>query len=110
AQQVFARLQGLPAGDPTLVDDFNHLWQQIEANTMDRQERSTTDLFREIWSERYRSRLLLSLAFQTFAQWSGGNGITYYVPQVRPSSFLGCRAALTDAPFQIFQYAGVTGD
>ena len=38
----------------------------------------------------YRKRFLLGAFMQTVAQWSGGNGITYYIPQ-------------------IFQYAGVTG-
>jgi hypothetical protein len=38
----------------------------------------------------YRQRFLLGVALQTIAQWSGGNGITYYIPQ-------------------IFEYAGVTG-
>jgi sugar porter (SP) family MFS transporter len=91
AQQALARLQGVAVDDPYLAQEFCALQQQIEANTNDTRERSTKDLFREIWSPRYRGRFLLSLAFQTFGQWSGGNGITYYVPQ-------------------IFQYAGVTGD
>jgi hypothetical protein len=91
AQEVLARLQGVSADDPVLVEEFRALELQIEISANDTQERSTMDLFREIWSPRYRGRFLLSLAFQTFAQWSGGNGITYYVPQ-------------------IFQYAGVTGD
>lgn len=38
----------------------------------------------------YRERFLLGAFMQTVAQWSGGNGITYYIPQ-------------------IFEYAGVTG-
>jgi hypothetical protein len=110
AQEVLARLQGVPADDPVLVEEFGFLEMQIEMHTNDTQERSTMDHFREIWSPRYRGRFLLSLAFQTIAQWSGGmslpqktiaetmnadkglgNGITYYVPQ-------------------IFGYAGVTGN
>ena len=31
----------------------------------------------------YRRRLLLALTMQTVAQWSGGNGITYYITNVR---------------------------
>lgn len=32
----------------------------------------------------YRKRFLLGAAMQTVAQWSGGNGITYYIPDVSP--------------------------
>ena len=39
----------------------------------------------------YRKRFLLGAVMQTIAQWSGGNGITYYVPE-------------------IFQYAGIEGE
>ena len=35
----------------------------------------------------YRRRFILSLLFQTVAQWSGGNGITYYIGDVCCSSF-----------------------
>jgi hypothetical protein len=91
AQKVLARVHGLSPEDPVAIEEFEALKVQVEASANDTEERSTTDLFREIWSPRYRGRFLLSLAFQTFAQWSGGNGITYYVPQ-------------------IFQYAGVTGN
>ena len=31
----------------------------------------------------YRRRFVLAVAMQTIAQWSGGNGITYYIPSVR---------------------------
>ncbi|KIW16297.1 hypothetical protein PV08_06348 [Exophiala spinifera] len=91
ARQVLARLTGLSTDDPLLLSNFDSLHQQILESEIDRQERSTKDLFREILSRRYRGRFLLALAMQTFAQWSGGNGITYYIPT-------------------IFQYAGITGD
>ncbi|KIW70752.1 hypothetical protein PV04_02993 [Phialophora macrospora] len=91
ARQVLARVTGLSTDDPILHAQFDSLHQQIQANELDRQERSTKDLFLEIWSPRYRGRFLLALAMQAFGQWSGGNGITYYIPT-------------------IFQYAGITGD
>lgn len=54
-------------------------------------ETSNWAIAKEIWTEpSYRKRFLLATAMQTVAQWSGGNGITYYIPQ-------------------IFVYAGVTG-
>ena len=34
----------------------------------------------------YRKRMVLALTMQTVAQWSGGNGITYYIPTVSDSS------------------------
>lgn len=84
AREVLARLTGLSIDDPALVANFDSLHQQILANEIDRQERSTKDLFREILSRRYRGRFLLALAMQAFGQWSGGNGITYYIPTVCP--------------------------
>ena len=41
----------------------------------------------------YRRRLILGLLFQTVAQWSGGNGITYYIGDVsRVSQSIRCNA------------------
>lgn len=46
---------------------------------------------KEIWiNVSYRKRFLLGITMQTIAQWTGGNGITYYIPQ-------------------IFTYAGISG-
>lgn len=96
ARQVLARLNGLSTDDPLLQANFDSLHQQILANEMDRQERSTKDLFQEILSRRYRGRFLLALAMQTFAQWSGGNGITYYMPTVCILELLSELQSLTD--------------
>lgn len=91
AHRVLARLRGSSVDDPVVVAEFQMLREQMMASTVESRKLPTMELFREIWSPRYRGRFLLAIAFQTVAQWSGGNGITYYVPQ-------------------IFRYAGVTGD
>lgn len=41
------------------------------------------EIMQEVWRvPSYRQRFLLATAMQTVAQWSGGNGITYYIPQI----------------------------
>jgi hypothetical protein len=43
----------------------------------------TIDIVKEILTiPTYRKRFILALIMQTVAQWSGGNGITYYIPEV----------------------------
>lgn len=45
---------------------------------------STLTILREsLTVPSYRRKLALALLFQTVAQWSGGNGITYYIGDVR---------------------------
>ena len=47
-----------------------------------------TTLIKEVLTvPTYRRRLALSITMQCVAQWSGGNGITYYIPNVRYSLF-----------------------
>ncbi|KAJ5488243.1 Major facilitator superfamily domain general substrate transporter [Penicillium expansum] len=74
---------------------------RLRVATIDARERErATDLasvshwamFKETQTNpNYRQRFWLLMAMQTIAQWTGGNGITYYVTS-------------------IFQYAGVKGD
>ena len=78
AQDALARLRGKPVEDPSVIDDFGELQQQMKLKAIETQNYTTVDLLREIWTPRYRSRLLLSLAFQTFGQWSGGKSIANY--------------------------------
>ena len=37
----------------------------------------------------YRKRMVLALLMQTVAQWSGGNGITYYIPDIFAEAGMG---------------------
>ncbi|KAJ0109142.1 hypothetical protein N8I77_001828 [Diaporthe amygdali] len=91
ALAVLARLRQKSSDDYELQAEFDELQHQIQSK-----ERlsgvKTWEIVKEIFTTpSYRKRFLLAIAMQTVAQWSGGNGITYYIPQ-------------------IFEYAGVTGD
>lgn len=90
AKEVLARLRGKSTDDKDVVTEFEEI---------DRQARDRADLksvshwgaFKESQlNPNYRQRFWLLMAMQTIAQWTGGNGITYYVTT-------------------IFEYAGVTG-
>ena len=49
----------------------------------------TSTVIKEIFTTpSYRRRFALAVAMQTIAQWSGGNGITYYISTVRSMLFM----------------------
>ncbi|KAL1988827.1 hypothetical protein VTN96DRAFT_7711 [Rasamsonia emersonii] len=92
ARQVLARLRGSTTSDPAVEKEFDEIDAQVRAHVADLEGVSMWSIFKEIQlNPNYRSRFWLVMAMQTIAQWTGGNGITYYVPQ-------------------IFTYAGVTGN
>lgn len=91
ALRVLARLRQASPDDQQLQTEYAEIQEQIRSHDKLRSEVTNWDIAKEIWTvPSYRQRFLLATAMQTVAQWSGGNGITYYIPQ-------------------IFQYAGVTG-
>ncbi|KAK5702751.1 hypothetical protein LTR97_003697 [Elasticomyces elasticus] len=91
AVAALARLRGSNSSDPAVAEEFAQIEVQRRAKAADLANVSTIQIFREIVTiPSYRRRFALVMAMQTVAQWSGGNGITYYIPQ-------------------IFEYAGVTG-
>ncbi|KAF2727556.1 general substrate transporter [Polyplosphaeria fusca] len=87
---ALARLRGLSCDDPSLVAEHERV--QMEANTMVEMGKSSLlETAKEcLTSPNLRSRFLLATMMHTVAQWTGGNGITYYISD-------------------IFQYAGVKG-
>lgn len=86
---ILARLRHLNIDDQQLQVEYLEMQEQIRSKEMLLSETSHTAIIKEVWRvPSYRQRFLLATAMQTIAQWSGGNGITYYIPQ-------------------IFQYAGV---
>jgi sugar porter (SP) family MFS transporter len=89
---VLARLRGKDITDPELEAEFNLIDSQVRAKTTDLASVSHWTAFKETQTNpNYRQRFWLLMAMQTIAQWTGGNGITYYIST-------------------IFQYAGVTGN
>ncbi|KAJ9322475.1 hypothetical protein DTO027B5_7982 [Paecilomyces variotii] len=91
AREALARLRGTTTSDPSIDAELAEIETQIRARAADLAGASTWQLFLETQSSsNYRQRFWLVMTMQTIAQWTGGNGITYYVPQ-------------------IFEYAGVSG-
>ncbi|KAF3003235.1 hypothetical protein E8E13_009987 [Curvularia kusanoi] len=85
-----AKLRGLSIDNMELIAEHERV--QIEADAMvEMKNASLLDTARECLTDsNLRSRFLLAVAMHTVAQWTGGNGITYYVSD-------------------IFQYAGIKG-
>ncbi|CZR54056.1 probable transporter (major facilitator superfamily) [Phialocephala subalpina] len=89
---VLARLRGArEKQDHQLSSEYQEIQEQIIAKQQSLANVPIWTIIKEIATiSTYRERFLLAIFMQTVAQWSGGNGITYYIPQ-------------------IFEYAGVTG-
>lgn len=89
ALYVLARLRNLPQDHPFVEREFKEICTQVRDKRQLLSEASTWTIIKEVATiKSYRKRFLLGATFQTVAQWSGGNGITYYISD-------------------IFQYAGV---
>jgi Sugar (and other) transporter len=90
-RRVLADLRGRAVSDASLDKEFEQITTQVRAHIVDLEGVSTWTILSEIQrSPNARNRFYLVIAMQTISQWTGGNGITYYVTQ-------------------IFQYAGVIG-
>lgn len=85
-----ARFRGLALDDTSLIAEHERV--QMEADALvEMKGASLLDTAKECLTDRnLRSRFLLTVTMHTVAQWTGGNGITYYVSD-------------------IFQYAGIEG-
>lgn len=89
---VLARLRAKSIEDPTVDEEFKTINNQVREKTADLASVSHWQAFKETQiNPNYRQRFWLLMAMQTVAQWTGGNGITYYISD-------------------IFQYAGVSDD
>lgn len=86
ARAALARLRNTdPATTEfSIGEEYAEILRQCQVKEQQLKEVSTWDVIKEVVTvPRYRERLLLGLTMQLVAQWSGGNGITYYIPQVR---------------------------
>ncbi|KAL4873838.1 hypothetical protein BDV12DRAFT_53834 [Aspergillus spectabilis] len=89
---VLARLRGKDISSPEIEDEFSLIKTQARLKADILSSASNWILFKETQSNpNYRQRFWLLMAMQTVSQWSGGNGITYYISS-------------------IFESAGVTGN
>ena len=83
ALAVLARLRGSDTEDHGLSEEYDEIQEQIRLKEKNLAGVKITTIIKEIaTTPTYRKRFLLAAAMQTIAQWSGGNGITYYIPQV----------------------------
>lgn len=79
---VLARLRGSENPQEDVSDEHHEILAQIQFRQLVVKHASALAIFKEILaSKSYLSRFLLGATMQTVAQWSGGNGITYYIPQ-----------------------------
>ncbi|EUC28095.1 hypothetical protein COCCADRAFT_110045 [Bipolaris zeicola 26-R-13] len=87
---ALARFRGLSGDSAELIAEYERV--QIEANALvEMKSLSLLETAKECLADpNLRSRYFLAVAMHTIAQWTGGNGITYYISD-------------------IFQYAGVKG-
>jgi hypothetical protein len=88
---ALARLRGSDSSDVAVQEEFEQIEAQRREKAADLAGTSLIQIVKEIATvPTYRSRFLLVMTMQTVAQWTGGNGITYYIPE-------------------IFEYAGIVG-
>lgn len=84
-----AKLRNGSPQDPKVEIEFAEIRSQLRDRDAALSNASMWTIFKEVTTiPTYRKRFLLGAIFQTVAQWSGGNGITYYISD-------------------IFQYAGI---
>ncbi|KAM4058689.1 major facilitator superfamily protein [Hirsutella rhossiliensis] len=83
AAEALALLRGLHENDPEVTRELQEIQRQISAEDQLLGDASTWTIVKEVATEAsYRRRFLLGVLMQTVAQWSGGNGITYYIPEI----------------------------
>jgi hypothetical protein len=80
---ALARLRGQPINDPDVVAEFETIDAQVRERATDLASVSHWSLFKETQTNpNYRQRFWLVMTMQTIGQWTGGNGITYYVTNI----------------------------
>lgn len=83
AMTILTKLRASSADDDQIRLEYLEMEERIRSKEMLLSETSNWELMKEVWRvPSYRQRFLLAAAMQTIAQWSGGNGITYYIPDI----------------------------
>lgn len=109
-RKVLARLRGLPVDDKRIETEF----EEIDAQAQQRADLKSVSHWQAFTESQldanYRQRFWLLMTMQTISQWTGGNGITYYVSNI----FEVCTHAWftnhSTTELTSIQYAGVTGN
>ncbi|PLN86607.1 general substrate transporter [Aspergillus taichungensis] len=80
ARASLALLRGRPTTDPSVESEFTSINHHLRAQSV---PASHWAALKETQSNpNYRQRFWLLMAMQTIAQWTGGNGITYYMASI----------------------------
>ena len=83
ATKTLSRLRNTELSDPQIAEEYEEIMRQCQFKEQHLKSVSTFTIIKEIATvPSFRERFLLGVFMQTVAQWSGGNGITYYIPQV----------------------------
>lgn len=81
--EALARLRGRAIDDPEIIKEFATIDARERERATDLASVSHWAMFKETQTNpNYRQRFWLLMAMQTIAQWTGGNGITYYVTSI----------------------------
>ncbi|RDW95172.1 hypothetical protein BP5796_00935 [Coleophoma crateriformis] len=92
ALDILVRLRRSGRNNPSVIAEYDEILEQIHGSNQTLKNVPIMSILKEIATvSTYRERFLLGCTMQTVAQWSGGNGITYYIPK-------------------IFTYAGIVGN
>lgn len=80
---ALSRLRKAPIDDAAVREEYAQIIEQVRDAKQRLSDTSTWTIVKEVATiSSYRNRFLLGLAMQTIAQWTGGNGITYYIPMI----------------------------
>ena len=84
AQRALAKIRGLAFDDPALELELAQVQSQVRTRAADLKYSSNTfGIIKDTFSEpTLRSRILLAWTMQAVAQWSGGQGISFYMPTI----------------------------
>ncbi|KAJ5623760.1 transporter [Penicillium lagena] len=110
-REVLARLRGLAVDDPDLEKEFEMIDAQMQERVTDLASVTHWSAFKETqMNPNYRQRFWLLMTMQTIAQWTGGNGITYYVTNIFKSEIRMPMIVHEANILGMYRYAGITGN
>lgn len=81
-KEVLSRLRGRPMDDKAIEAEF----EEIDAQALEQADLKSVSHWQALKESQlnpnYRQRFWLLMTMQTISQWTGGNGITYYVTDI----------------------------
>lgn len=81
--EALSRLRGKDIDDPEIIFEFESINARERKRATDLASVSHWALLKETqMNSNYRQRFWLLMTMQSIAQWTGGNGITYYITNI----------------------------